>query len=102
MREVIRAITHPVRASMLQEVSEGPRTVTELSRRLGVSPARVRYHAARLERLRMVDIDRRTRPLTCRQGAAVGTLSGPTMKVVTITARDGATISLPLDSLTRR
>ena len=99
MREVIGAIAHPLRAAMLREIAERPRTVPELAARLDAAPSKVRYHARRLQRLRIIDIDRDTRPPTCRLGAAVQCLAGPTVTVVTITARDGGTISFPLASL---
>jgi hypothetical protein len=101
MSEMIRAMAHSFRAAIPLGVAERPRTSLQLAPRLGAPPSRIRYYVARLQHPRIVATERRLRSLIIRLGAATVRLSGPIVRVVTITASGRASIEFPPGSLAR-
>ena len=53
--KALRAIAHPVRVRILEELFEGPATATELSDRVGESPANCSWHLRQLEKYGWVE-----------------------------------------------
>ena len=99
LRDVIKVLGNAKRCGILREVARRPQSYRELAKRLKIPLESVRYHSDRLAGLGIIHIERSVSPHQCTLGSAVSRLAGPSEKVLTITARDGSTISFPISSL---
>jgi DNA-binding transcriptional ArsR family regulator len=53
--KALRAIAHPVRVRLLDELAAGPATATELAERIGESPANCSWHLRQLAKYEFVE-----------------------------------------------
>lgn len=53
--KALRAVAHPVRVRLMEELIEGPATATELSDRIGESPANCSWHLRQLAKYGFVE-----------------------------------------------
>ena len=54
--EQLRILADPHRLSILRHLMQGPATITQVGRKLGEEPAKVRYHIKELERVGLVHL----------------------------------------------
>jgi DNA-binding transcriptional ArsR family regulator len=64
------ALSDPTRRSILEQLTAGPATVSELARRYGLSLPGVMKHVRVLEEVRLVATEKRGRTRECRLGPA--------------------------------
>jgi len=55
---VLREVFSPTRMLILFELAMGERSLTELSKRLGLAPSTIHYHLKRLEKLGLIEVSR--------------------------------------------